>query len=673
MQFVYPNFLYASFAALIPVIIHLFYFRKYKSIVFSDIRFLKNVEEASKSNRRIRDYIILFCRILTILFLVLAFARPFLPNNTASVNKADKYIALYLDNSFSMLNEGKEGLLLEEAKNKARAIVNGYGKDAHFTLITNIAFRNRWLTKSDMLQHIDEVKVTASQKNINEIQSHVDDAMSANQEAFKSVYLISDFQQNAFTNIKLKPDSIIQWNIIPVQFDGASNTYLDSAWITSPVVKLNQEVVIKLKVVNEGNLDKQNQTITLKVNGVQKGIRTVNLRPHETVEVAFNFVPTGNVWQQCELSTEDYPITFDDKLFLAFKAGNKNKVLCVNAKNENAFLNTLFNGDADFQYNKTTVNAIDYNSLATYDLIILNEVNDISSGLQLELEKFMKEGGQVFFIPTSEDLINNSVNQLMAQVHAPLVGKVQSNELKVEKLNLVDMFFRDVFTHVPSNPDYPKVKQYHQLQTTANTGGRMLMQLNNGDAFLWSNTVGKGKLVMISVPLNAGFSNFQQHALFVPVMLKLGLGLRRVLHPYYQIKSAMTFNLLPDDATKKLIRFTKGKLSISSEVKLRNGNPVCTVYDQFEQAGIYAYQFDAEKSNAGFVAVNYNANESEMKFADDKKLAGIFPKSNIIEDKPEHIQNLITTSIEGKALWRYRLWLAVFFIAAEILLLKFWK
>ena len=49
MTFLYPSFLFGLFALAIPVIIHLFNFRRTKKIYFSNTLFLKKVKEASSS------------------------------------------------------------------------------------------------------------------------------------------------------------------------------------------------------------------------------------------------------------------------------------------------------------------------------------------------------------------------------------------------------------------------------------------------------------------------------------------------------------------------------------------------------------------------------------------------------------------------------------------------
>jgi len=79
MQFLSPGFLWALAALSIPVIIHLFSFRRYKTIYFSNVRFLKQVKEETASRNNIKHWLVLASRLLALLFLIFAFAQPFIP------------------------------------------------------------------------------------------------------------------------------------------------------------------------------------------------------------------------------------------------------------------------------------------------------------------------------------------------------------------------------------------------------------------------------------------------------------------------------------------------------------------------------------------------------------------------------------------------------------------
>ena len=66
MKYQNPQLLYALFAIAIPVLIHLFNFRKHKTIYFSSIRFLKKIKEDNKKRSNLKNILILFIVLIKI-------------------------------------------------------------------------------------------------------------------------------------------------------------------------------------------------------------------------------------------------------------------------------------------------------------------------------------------------------------------------------------------------------------------------------------------------------------------------------------------------------------------------------------------------------------------------------------------------------------------------------
>lgn len=101
MQFLNPIFLIAGLCLAIPIIIHLFNFKKYKKVLFSDIRFLQEIKEQTNKRSKLKNLLILLSRLLALSALVLAFAQPYL-NKYNNQNKGDKFLSIFIDNSYSM-------------------------------------------------------------------------------------------------------------------------------------------------------------------------------------------------------------------------------------------------------------------------------------------------------------------------------------------------------------------------------------------------------------------------------------------------------------------------------------------------------------------------------------------------------------------------------------------
>ncbi|MCB0819631.1 MAG: BatA domain-containing protein, partial [Bacteroidetes bacterium] len=71
MKFANPQFLWALFSLIIPILIHLFHFRRFKIVYFTNVRFLRELRKETQSRSRIRKLLILIARCLALSALVL--------------------------------------------------------------------------------------------------------------------------------------------------------------------------------------------------------------------------------------------------------------------------------------------------------------------------------------------------------------------------------------------------------------------------------------------------------------------------------------------------------------------------------------------------------------------------------------------------------------------------
>ena len=75
MQFLYPSFLWALGLIAGPMIVHLFHFRRFRTVYFTNVRFLREVQEETSNRRKIRNLLVLLARCLAVVGLVLAFGQ----------------------------------------------------------------------------------------------------------------------------------------------------------------------------------------------------------------------------------------------------------------------------------------------------------------------------------------------------------------------------------------------------------------------------------------------------------------------------------------------------------------------------------------------------------------------------------------------------------------------
>ena len=127
MLFSHPAFLWGLLAVAIPVVVHLFNFRRYRKVYFSNVERLSELHTEQRRRSTLRQWLVLAMRVMAVVFLVLAFAQPVLPKAGSRVHTAgNTAVSIYVDNSFSMANASADGTLLDAARQKVREVVEAY-------------------------------------------------------------------------------------------------------------------------------------------------------------------------------------------------------------------------------------------------------------------------------------------------------------------------------------------------------------------------------------------------------------------------------------------------------------------------------------------------------------------------------------------------------------------
>jgi len=136
MHFLNPLFFFGLFALLVPIIIHLFNFRRYKIAYFSNVKLLQNILKKTKRESQLQHLIVLLLRLLGITALVFVFAQPYIPLKNNRMD-GEKIISVFVDNSFSMESLTQDGSLFQDAVDAAKNVVNAFTYSDDFILITN--------------------------------------------------------------------------------------------------------------------------------------------------------------------------------------------------------------------------------------------------------------------------------------------------------------------------------------------------------------------------------------------------------------------------------------------------------------------------------------------------------------------------------------------------------
>jgi len=671
MSFVHPNFLWALCLLAIPIIIHLFHFRRYKKVLFPNVKFLKNVQKQTQSIKKVRNLLVLFARLLAITFLVLAFAQPFKPIDNRAVDSSDQVIGIYIDNSFSMDNDGKQGPLIEEAKTKARELVKSYRATDRFIVNSNTSSTITPVNQDDAISLIDNVEVGKTTKPIKDIVFGLNRSLTNNGTAQKHVYLFSDFQLTADSDLQEALDSNTLITAVPLQPIQNSNLSIDSAWIESPVIQLNEPIELQVKISNLGEDALNGGSVYLEVNGERKSVTgfDINGNASTTIEIGFTTKTPG--WQRIQVGIEDNPIIFDDTYFLSFNVKPNLNVVVVNGKEPNVFLNRLFEPDAYFNVTNQLAGNVDLSALPTTDLLILNEVTEIRSGMIAAISEYVSSGGNILLIPSKEQN-TAQLDNFTKSLSIPGYGTLITQKTKVGRLDINNPLLSKVFTKIPDNPNYPVVEKYYRLNTDGKAQYSLLL-MENEDVFLSESKLGTGHVFQLACPLEPSWSNFQNHGLFVPILLKMTMN-RSIDFPLANtIGNQNIFKAVPES------RSMQGALSLKSTTSewmpvVNSVGSTSFIDAGFDQLTAGNIDLKTNDSLLQVVAFNFNRSESNNIFLSNDEIVQKFSdvKVDFMDNPTTYVQETVTQYRFGKQFWKACIILALIFLAIEILLLRFW-
>lgn len=678
MIFTAPLFLIGLVAVAIPVVVHLFNFRRYKKVYFSNVERLEQLQSETRKQSTLRQILIMAARILAIVFLVLAFARPVIKKGDNTFASGNNLVSVYIDNSFSM--DGTDGSvsLLEKAKGKAREIVAAYGPTDRFQLMTSdVAGRQfHWLNKDDMLTEIDDVECSGSTLTIAAAVQKLSDFLSHGGGENRQAYIISDFQASTVDLSDLKKDSTIGLTLVPLESVGRSNVYIDSVALGAPVTNKGSSVTVEVWVCNESDEDLEKQPVTLFVNERQRALATVDLPAQSRSKVDMHFVVDMTGILNCRVETVDYPVTFDDKHYFTLNVRDRISGLIVEGADRNIFLEKLFDGDSTVVMASMAVQQMDFSRIDGTDVIVLDELKSMPSGMSQSLKGFVDDGGTAVVILGS-DVDVDSYNEALGLFAAPRIGSRRQGRFPVAAVNFDNALYSNVFAGGNKDVEMPTVTDYYRLESSASTIREPIMTLSNGDEYISVTQSGAGRLYLIAAPLRDEHSDFVRQALFVPTVYNMALYSVPPTALYVSFGNEEPMVLSGDyGGTEGKVRMRMDGVPEFEEIPdIRRLGSRFVFFPRGPLNGAGNYILECEGEAKEGVSFNYSRIESHMQFLGANELKKMVKDNNVarcsvVQNSDKPLDVYLKEQTEGYKLWRWCLLLCLLMIALEEVLIR---
>lgn len=698
MQFLFPSFLWGLLAVSVPIIIHLFNFRRTKKVFFTNVAFLKAVETETSSFRRIKQWLILAARALFFAFLAFAFAQPFLPAKNSGANRSSGLgvSSLYLDNSLSMQNTTENRRYLDLAVTKIDELLTLFSQSPNVQLVTNdFAGEDQAVTNAtkvkDRLTSIGLSPNPRTFENVYKRQRSL--AQKHNASASNQFFWFSDFQKSTAGNLKnLKIDSLDKLFLVPVQGKASQNVFVDSVWLASPFIREMQNNVLYVKVFNSGDNEVEKLPVKLFIDNTQASTASVDIAPNSSATATFNFTVKDKGFHKGKVSFDDQPITFDNDYYFVLDASPVIQVLHLYQQRSAAdYIGKVFDNDSLFAYHSYSANNVDVGQFKNANLIVLEGVEQINGTFRASLEEFIRQGGSLLIFPPSNpdaddygQFLSGFGIQGITVINQPALPQSQ---LPIAEPNRQNPFYADVFERTT-------------LQGVANTPlmqpvwnwsgvGEKILTFKNLQNFITATNTTLGKVYLCASPADKAYGNFTEHAFFVPTMFKIAsMSVRQERAAYNFSEGSITIDIpnVKKNATYKLksviSEANKNNIEIIpiqriSGNKLTLEMPKATQLsdNQILESGYYELQLDGKTEK--LLALNHDNEESKMEFYTPEELKNFFAgqKNVTIFDNlldGDFVKTFQENNI-GTPLWKYCVMLALAFLFIEILLIRFMR
>ena len=679
MTFLNPAVLIGLLAAAIPVLIHLLNLRKVERVEFSTLAFLKELQKSKIRKIKFKQWLLLALRILIVVSIVLAFARPALKTKSFlnSTSSAKTTGVLLLDDTPSMQLLSDNGTNFNLMKKTAKDILKNFSSgDEIFILKFSDSAPVKFFSIEKATKYIEALSVSSLAGNFERTIKTAYEILQNSQNVNKEIYLLSDFQRNLFAQGRDKnkagfSSGVVYWKRLKMPV--VNNFSISGFNLENRILQVGKEVGFSASVKFNGTTSAENTALYLFLNGkkeaqVSLGGSSQNKRFTATLSKA------GLISAVCELSEDAFE--YDNKNYLCFYVPGKiNTVLIRSTKSETKFLRLALNSNVNKLVSFKEIAGLRFNSL---NLLNYNVAVIVGYSPELNFKKiinFLNSGGGVILIPAGNST-TVELNKIANSLNLPPFGEFvrSKNFANINSFGRID-FSHPLFEGMFTSGEKPKIESpefYGYLKFKTGGKGIPVIKLEDGSDFLSEFEIGKGKVLVFNTPFDLRSTDLPLKGFFAPLInralfyLSSNVGSIKTVEAGKPVEVKLSAAVIPQLTVKR----PDGSKEV---IDLRNRKKNYFNYTKTNLTGVY--KFYSGNKLIDYAAVNPVKSESELESLSDKEvqkiLSGSFPSADLKQIKENsNLKELILRSRFGTELWKYFLFFTLILAIVEMLVGK---
>ena len=704
MEFLNPFMLFALGAAAIPVIVHLFHFRRPRKVDFSSLAFVRELQKTTMQRVRLRQWLLLALRLLAIACLVLAFARPSLTGQMAGAvgGAARSSAAFVIDNSLSMTLRDAEGEYFRQARDIATGLLREFEDRDEIFLRTTAGEPAPAgpLSPAAALDAVEEIRAAAGGVSALAAVRSAMEALQGAGHPNREAYLVTDMQASALADTaRAAPVEGARAYLLPVGGRTQPNVAVVDARIDSRIVEAGQPVRLSATLVNYGDEPVEGYVASVFLEGRRLAQATADLPPREPMDVSFAVTAPEAGWLAgaVEIPEDAYPV--DDRRYFTLHAPERRRILIVRGAGEDTrFLELALSPELARGRVAFDVTVIPETSLAAtgpdrYDAVVMAGVRTLSSGETEALARYVAGGGGLLLGPSAAGQEEeHAYNALLEAIGGGRISgfsgspDAQTRIASFDRVELEHPLFEGIFQVGPEggapNVERPEI-WFAARYAPQGAGEQSIIRLSNGDPFLQEIRHGRGVALLLAVAPDARWSELPVRGLFVPLMYRslyyLSAWESIAGEQFPAGRSAELRISRPPDEALFRIAGPDGTEYAPEQRDLFGAALLALDREAVERPGVYDVY--AGDDLARRIAFNADERESDLLAMETeearRRMAEVVGGPvEIVAAGGRSAADVVATVAEqrtGRELWKAFLLLALLFLAAEMAVAKGWR
>jgi len=701
--------------AAVPLVLHLLSRARYRSVDWGAMMFLQGVDVRQRQSTKLKQLILLAMRMLIVGLLAMAMARPVVRGSWGVLAAEGRTTAvIVVDRSASMGFDENGKSRMQLARDACLQILSTLRKGDQVSLVfIGDDGRDESSAPSSDLQavasRVNELKASHARASVAGGLLKSIEIFDRHEKLNRELFVVCDRQASSWKEI----DETFRttWEqkqsdqdaprprlfIVPVGGDDSENVAIASAELINPPAVTGSSAEVEVQVRNFGKQPRVALPLTLKAGDREILSTTVNIAPDSTASVRAPVKFDAGGSQVIQASVKTSGLESDDTYDRAIDVVAPVKVLIVSGDERAG----AFRSESDFArlalapfatlkrpgpdaavVEVVTADQWTGEALSNYQVIVLANLATFSSQQSRALEQFVYGGGGLLIAPGNLTRVDN-YNMLLWRdgggiMPAMLASATSSDGSGATALLGIDLT-HPIFKFLKGRPDpvpSATVGRYYPAASSRNDS-RVLARYVTGQAFATEVSLGRGRVILLTTPLDADWNTLPLSNFYLPFVqsavryLAAGTLVNRNLEP-----GATISHVFEDAVDGDAVTLTKPDGQTAPLEVLRYNQRAEIRFDETEQPGVYAlsYASGGQPRSVHYV-VQTPRDESDLIALSNDRITEIqsITGGQWVDANTATLADSLSGSRSGKELWATLLACVLVLAIVEMILAKMWS